>query len=266
MLSRAAWFLTFSPIDRIVVPLADANLADVEWRVAAGMDPSISERFDVLRKRVEFAPIAEPKDMTRILEQASMVLRWRRDAGSERLATAWPDQVPSGKRVIDVDPNSARYEGSYYIDISRELLPEPDNVIAESHGKLRDIGGRLGRFDRAYVLATGPSVGTYARFDYTQSLTVICNTVILDQELMTTVQPHFLVFADPVFHFGPSEYASTFRHSVRSAAAEHDFTICIPLKYYAVFSAALPELKERLIAIPYRKNREFNFDLIQDFT
>lgn len=229
------------------------------------MDPAIAGRFDALRERLEFVPVVEEADLAPCIERASMVLRWRKGARpswlSEETLTRWLE----GKKVVAVDPTADRYEGSFYIDISRALMPRPDDVVAESEARLSALGASLGRFERAHVLATGPSIDAYAQFDYEDSLNIVCNTVILNRELMARVKPQFLVFADPIFHFGPSEYAGKFRDGVRAAAAEFDFTICFPLKYYPVCKAALPELEDRMIAIPYRKDREFNFDLLSDF-
>jgi FkbM family methyltransferase len=266
LLSRAGWYLTFSSIERIFVFVADPKLADADWRVAPGMDPAIAERFDTLRALIEFVPASGETDLAPVLEQVSMVLRWKKSAGPQWLPAATLTNWLSDKRVFDVDPAAVRKEGSFYIDVGFSfLLKDKANVVAANQARFNALAESLGPRDRAYVLATGPSVGTYSQFDYEGAVSIVCNSVILDEELMTAVKPEFLVFADPIFHFGPSQYAASFRASVRRAAAKFDFTICIPLKYYAVFTAAVPELADRTIAIPFRKDRDFNFDLTSDF-
>jgi FkbM family methyltransferase len=265
LLSRAAWFLTFSSIEKIIVPVSDIGLTADAWQVAPGMDPVISERFASLQGRVEFAPVSSEAELAPLVDQASRVLRWRRDSRPGWLSAATASRSLDGKKVVNVDPAKDRYEGSFYIDISRELMPDRDAVIGRGRARLAELRAELGRFDRAHVLATGPSVSAYQRIDFERTLNIVCNTVILDRELMAKVRPQFLVYADPVFHFGPSQYAGAFREAVRGAAAEFDFTICLPLKYHAVATAALPELADRMIAVPFRKDREFNFDLVADF-
>src|SRR5690606_28542788 len=103
---------------------------------------------------------------------------------------------------------------------------------------------RLGRFDRAYLMATGPSIGQYRSFEYSNALAIVCNSVINNEELMENVRPQILVFADPIFHFGPSQYAATFREKLAESAQRHDFTICIPIKYYPLFVNAVPQLAD----------------------
>jgi FkbM family methyltransferase len=265
LLSRAAWFLTFSPIDKVYVFVARPELMDVRWRVAPGMDPEIAQRFDALRRVIEFVPASREADLLPVMDQVEMVLRWRQDASPEWLSEATHSSLLSDKQVFEIDPHSVRMEGANFIDVSFKLGPRQADLAASNRDRFAEIAQRLGRFDQAVVLATGPSVSDYDRYQYDGVLGVVCNTVILNEELMEAVQPEFVVFADPNFHFGPSQYAASFRDNLRRAAERFEFTICTPLKYYAVFTAAVPELADRTIAIPFRKDREFNFDLASDF-
>jgi FkbM family methyltransferase len=259
ILSRAAWFLSFCDVAQIQVPVADASLAQTQWDVAAGMDPAIAQRLEPLREKVKFlvqkagAEFSPPSD--------AIVLRWKADS-------AQPGGKPPakvGKRTFNVDPRADRQEGGNYIDVSFSLLPHRDAVIEESKRRFAALKQRLGKPERAYVMATGPSVSTYRNFDYRNAVSIVCNSVIQDEELMDHVQPRVLVFADPIFHFGPSQYAARFRETLRRAVERYDLTICIPIKYYALFISTVPELESRTIALPFVKEREFNFDLSNEF-
>ena len=265
LLSRAAWFLTPAPIEKIFVPVSAARLSETPWKVAPGMDPAIAKRFDALRELIEFVPVSGRAGIPRAVRKASIVLRWRETGSSRWVPKKTLDKWLEGKEVWHVDPNADRYEGSFYINVSFRHIRRNAAVLRENQRKFDLLADRLGRREQAYILATGPSVGSYAEFDYAEALSIVCNTVVLDEALMETVRPEILVFADPIFHFGPSQYAARFRRSVRRAAAKFDFDICIPLKYYGIFTAAMPELADRTIGIPFRKGREFNFDLVRDF-
>lgn len=265
LISRAAWFLSFCPIDRIYVPIASARLRSIEWCVAPGMDVSIAKNFDVLRQKVVFVVAETESDLDVCMTEASIILRWKKDSVpgfvSAKTLAAWE----RGKKVLQVDPVAIRQEGSYYIDVGLHLLANKSDLIEENKRKFEGLATKLGEFDQAYLMATGPSVENYRKFDFTNALSIVCNSVILDEELMLRVRPKILVFADPIFHFGPSEYAATFRKKLLESTQEHDYIICIPFKYYALFVSALPELSSRTIGIPFVKEREFNFDLTQDF-
>ncbi len=265
ILSRAAWFLTFSSIKRISIFISDPELAKTRWELAPGMDPKISERFDALRELVTFVVVSSDDDIAPVMHKASLVLRWRQAGQSRWGAGGNLEKWLEGARVEPVDPRTDRQEGSNYINVSFRASRRKSDLVRRSKDKMRTLAERVGRHEQAYVLATGPSVGDYNRFDYSDALSIVCNSVILNRELMERVRPEILVFADPIFHFGPSLYAASFRESVRKAASEFDFTIVMPQKYEAVFAAALPELTDRTIALPFRKDRDFNFNLVDDF-
>jgi FkbM family methyltransferase len=265
LLSRAAWFLSFCPIDRIYVPIATGRLKGIEWRVAPGMDVSIAKNFDVLRRKVVFIITETESDLDACMTEASIILRWKKNSVpgfvSAKTLAAWE----KGKKVLQVDPIAIRQEGSFYIEVGLHLLANKQQLIDENKTKFDKLVARLGKFDQAYLMATGPSVENYKKFDFTNALSIVCNSVILDEELMLRVRPQILVFADPIFHFGPSLYAGSFRKTLVESAKRHDFTICMPFKYYGLFIAAIPELAHRTIAIPFTKDRDWNFSLDKDF-
>ncbi len=270
IVSRAAWFLSFTSIERIYIPVASENLALMPWKVAHGMDESIADNFGLLRGKVEFVTVRDKADLEACLRQADIILQWKKDATPRssvfnRLARWKNEKWKKGKRIFQVDPVAVRYEGSYYIDVGLHLLEDRDALIRDNQEKFRQLVNRLGRFDRAYLMATGPSVSRYKHYDYADAISIVCNSVILDEELMNHVKPEILAFADPIFHFGPSQYAAEFRQKLRESARRHDFTICIPFKHYPIFVAAVPELKDRTIAIPFVKDIPFNFDLSDQF-
>ncbi|MCG8440285.1 MAG: FkbM family methyltransferase [Caulobacterales bacterium] len=265
ILSRAAWFLTFSPIQTIYIFVRNPHLRDADWRVARGMDPAIAGRFEALRKLVEFVVVSRDADFLPALAQASIVLRWNVTDPADIPAKFAAQTRFDSKTVLDVDPDRIRKEGSFYIDVSHQLLQNKNTLIEQQRNKFRSLAADLGRFERAFVLATGPSVKDYGTFDYRNTLRVVCNSIILDDALMHTVEPHFLVFGDPIFHYGPSEYAASYRESLRAAARKHEFTIFTTFKNYAILIEAVPDLAGRIIAVPFRANRHFNFDLSLDF-
>lgn len=265
LLSRAAWFLSFCPIDRIHLPIASASLLNVPWRVAPGMDGRIAENFGELRRKLVFVVATAASDLDACMAGSGMILRWKEKevpsfVGRQRLA-----EWEQGKRIFQVDSVAIRHEGSYYIDVGFALMQDRAGVIEDNKRKFGLLAQHLGKFRHAFLMATGPSVSNFRYLEYRDALTIVCNSVILDETLMEAAQPKILVFADPIFHFGPSQYAGAFRRKLQESAQKHDFTICIPLKYYPLFTAAMPELAERTIGIPFVKERPWNFDLAQDF-
>jgi hypothetical protein len=265
IISRASWFLSFVSIARIFVPVSSESLARTPWRVASGMDSSIPDTFELLRAKIEFVVAQQETDLEDCIGKADIILRWKKDTMPALVSVAVGNLLAKGDKVWDVDPVAIRMEGSIYIEISLLLLQNREELIRVNHDKFTRLADSLGKFKRAYLIATGPSVSRYKFYDYSDSISIVCNSVILDEELMRRVKPKILVFADPIFHFGPSQYAAEYRRKVRVSAKIHDFTICIPFKYYAIFSATMPDLLDRTIAIPFLKDVPFNFDLCDKF-
>lgn len=265
LLSRAAWYLSFCALDRIFVPISSEELANSPWIVAEGMDASIAEKFELLRHKLEFILVRQESDLQACMLRANIVLRWKKDSVPSFVSSTSLAAWERGKKVLQVDPVAIRQEGSFYIDVGFSLLGDRKSLTHENQLKFQRFASKLGRFDRAYIMATGPSIAQYPHFDYSKALSIVCNSVINDEDLMEIVRPQILVFADPIFHFGPSQYAATFRAKLAESAQRHDYTICIPIKYYPLFTAAMPQLADRTIAMPFLKDREFNFDLRHEF-
>lgn len=265
IISRAAWFLTFPPIEKITLFVSEAYLTEVSWEVAPGMDPAISTSFDVLRDRLELVVACSEADLEPSMSKADIILRWKKDVKPAYVSDKALKRWLQGKKVFQVDPEAVRQEGSFYIEAGLYLLPRKGELIEENQKRFREMESALGGFSRAYLLATGPSVTQYDKFDFEDSLTIACNSTILDEQLMKTAQPKMLVFADPIFHFGPSEYAASFRRTLRKSSEQHDYYICIPFKYYGLFVHHMPDLRHRVIAIPFEKGRDYNFDLSSEF-
>lgn len=265
LLSRAAWFLCSCPINRIYIPIASEKLKTVEWRVAPGMDNAISANFDRLEAKVTFVVVETESDMDAFMVESEIILRWKKDFIPEFITAKKLAQWENGKKILQVDPVAVAQEGGFYIDVSYSLMKDRTNTISENNRKFSELSSRLKKFERAYLLATGPSISNYRYLDFEKSIGIVCNSVILDDELMETVRPQILVFADPIFHFGPSQYAGAFRQRLYESAKKYDFKICIPLKYYPLFISVVPELADRTIGIPFVQGRPWNFDLNREF-
>jgi len=284
LLSRASWYLTFCPLDRIYIPIRFDHLRNIPWQVADGMDEAIEQNFEKLRSRVNFILAKKESDLRECISKSEIILRWQINAdlsgstfGSKlkRTFLRWNKKYFSGyftleswlkgKKVWEVDPVTIRMEGSFYIQVGLHLIPNKADLVKENQSKFESLSKKRGKFKRAYLMATGPSISNYKKYDFENSLIIVCNSVILDEDLMQTVKPQILVFADPIFHFGPSQYAGAFRKSLIDLARRYDFAICIPFNYYGLFISAIPELADQTIGIPNMKNREWNFSLDKFF-
>lgn len=97
--------------------------------------------------------------------------------------------------------------------------------------------------ERAYVFATGPSLERAEEFTFEDdAVKVVCNSIVKNEDLLTHIAPDVLVFADPVFHFGPSRYANRFRSDAVRAIREHDCLAVIPERHRSLFAGHFPDV------------------------
>lgn len=130
----------------------------------------------------------------------------------------------------------------------RERLAWPNYPSADmSLQRLRD--SHLGA-KQAYVLATGPSALTVDLKTIDAEVRITCNSSVRDLERIRAFQPTIIAFNDPVFHFGPSRYAATFRKDLLNAVDACDPILLCGTDWVSPLLTVLPELRSRLAVIP----------------
>lgn len=261
-ISRAAWYLGKSSFKEIVVFVTDASLADQRWEIGSEFSEDLQEVIEVLGLRMRVVVQPTETQIRAEVQNARIILQLE----EPETAIEWSEDELQGKRVIVADRLKTRQEGGAWNQLNYVLRRDFFHEVIACQERFRDLLTRLGKFPRAYAIASGPSIADYPKFDYSDSLVVVCNSVIFDEDLMQHIRPQILVFADPIFHFGPSQYAGEFRRRLRSVAASHDFSIIIPEKYFGLFTDWFPELRSRTIAIPLGdKDGKPNLNLIRRF-
>ena len=80
LISRAAWFLSFSAAERIYLPVGSEALRRLEWRVAPGMDPAIERNFAALRGKLELVVASTADALEPCMGEAAVILRWKKDS------------------------------------------------------------------------------------------------------------------------------------------------------------------------------------------
>jgi hypothetical protein len=134
-----------------------------------------------------------------------------------------------------------------YNDLSRNNF---ERMKKENRGKTR-----------SYCFVTGPSIDRYADFDFVDdSFKVICNSIVKNKALLEYINGvDLLTFADPVFHFGVSQYAEAFRAEALRVIEEYGCFVMIPIYAMPLMLGHYPQLKTRLIGMKSNHGRAFNF-------
>ena len=142
----------------------------------------------------------------------------------------------------------------------------------KEHTKFSDLSKKnyskflLQNNKKAYCFATGPSFDRYEEFKFEDdSSKIICNTTIKNDKFLEYIRkPDLLVFADPVFHFGPCEYAAQFRDRVLEVVKKYKCYVMVPEKEMPYLLSNYPELKDFIIGMASKKGT-FNFPSVEKF-
>lgn len=123
----------------------------------------------------------------------------------------------------------------------------------------------LGNPGSAYVFTTGPSLDRALEFDYKpDSVRIICNSMVRNRALLDKIEPNILVFADPVFHFGPSRYAHEFRKQAIEVVKHYGCFCIVPEDRLPIMMQHHPEIKDKLIGMPINRG-SWNFPSAEKF-
>ena len=259
-LARAAWHFAHVPQLQMFVPLAPGVTVPKEPRIPEGFAPQVQDALDAYRPRVQIQTGVGPEAGRSLLTQADVVLALKEDDKAVNT-----DIAAAGKTTYRVDPIKVRQEGSYFIQCAFDHCTDKPALIEDSRRKFEALRQRVGQREKTWVLATGPSVENYREHDFGNATVIVCNSVVLNDDLMHHCNPAVLVFADPIFHFGVSEYAGRFRELVEQRLRTTDLTVVVPFKYYPLLLAKWPQYAARIIGVPFEKFPFHNHDLKDRF-
>jgi len=153
-------------------------------------------------------------------------------------------------------------EGSYWSKALYHNLNDDrkETILKNSRQNFMAMQKKLQAKNKAVCFLTGPSIDRYKTIKFSdQAIKIICNSNVKNTGLLEYINgPDIIVFADPVFHFGPSEYAARFRDQLIEVVKKYQPTIVVPEHTVPLLQAHHPELQKYLCGIPIHGNA-FNF-------
>jgi hypothetical protein len=220
-----------------------------------GLDLTVSVRGDIATARdhvpeaqgtfdTDHLPLSnvDPQTLERRASAADRLLVWDSDA---RLSGS---AIRNAANIDVVDPEFySHVEPVTWGQVSaaaRNGLPDRSRAVYES------LERRAEDWDTSYVFATGPSLDRAFEHELPEdALSVICNSIVRGDDLLDHLQPDVLTFADPVFHFGPSEYAVQFREDAVRAIREYDLVAIVPEEYRELLVGHYPDLADHVVGM-----------------
>lgn len=263
---------TDAPAARVAVLLPsradELTLGDASNRIAwyfGGADdsarPSAPITLYVPDRLVDAAPVV-PEEQRNVLSRSPRIRsrpRSELSVADHDLVVVWsardllaPRVLPALGRVRLVD------EAFYSSSATAELAAAMARVDSASSGEdlaslfrsnFSELLERGARSSESLVLGTGPSAEDILETDVDDTAVVVCNSIVKNERLLRHLKPVAVCFADPVFHFGPSEYAFRFRDDLLRVVMEHDSFAVVPLREARLLLRHHPELRDRLVGI-----------------
>jgi len=141
---------------------------------------------------------------------------------------------------------------SGWITGTADLRKSPPGISRENFRRLEE---KVSNYNNSFVFATGPSLEEAYSFDFPDnSLKVICNSIVRNEELLDHIDPDVLVFADPVFHFGPSRYAHKFRQDAAEVLRHYDCVSAVTAPKRGLLAGHYPDIAEQVIELESVRN------------
>jgi hypothetical protein len=194
----------------------------------------------------------DPRTLDERARSADSLLVWDADA---RLSGA---VLRNAANVDVVDP--AFYSHTEPVTWGEVSAAARSGLEDRSRGVYESLERRAEAWDESYVFATGPSLDRAFEREFPEdALSVICNSIVRNDDLLDHLQPDVLTFADPVFHFGPSRYAVRFREDAVRAIREYDLVAVVPEEYRELLVGHYPELADRVVGIRSVYDDTFRF-------
>jgi glycosyltransferase involved in cell wall biosynthesis len=175
-----------------------------------------------------------------------------------------PPPVPKGK-VIKIDHSRERNAGSFYLYFAQRFAGVQREAVERSEGVFSRIRERC-TSDIGYIFGTGPGLRLASGQDCSDGVSIACNSMVRNRELLEQLEPSLFVVADPIFHAGCSSYAAAFRQELIEALDRYHADLVVPLRDYHIYTHHLPQrFADRIAGIPYRQGDAPNLDLSQEF-
>jgi hypothetical protein len=234
ILSRLGWYITpgSEATPDIHIPTRSGlSLQDAEL-------PACLAEYSTERLPIELHD--DPEEVADIAADVDRILLHDAAARTSRVTLRHLPKVT----ILDPEYYSGTESGNW-LRVSEACRTDPEDQSSSNFERLEE---RFADTEKAFVFATGPSLDDAYDYEFPDdSLKIICNSIVKDDELLDHIDPDVLTFADPVFHFGPNRYADTFRRDAVETLKEYDCVAAVPARDRPLLTGHYPNLETQAI-------------------
>ncbi len=210
---------------------------------------------------ISLITVTDDNHLKEYIESADAIFRWAVDPEQPNA----PDPKLKNKTTINIDHEQLRGAGSYYLMFSKQFKGLQEAYLERSR-KIFDRICQRSSSNIGYIFGTGPGLAEAKRYDFSDGISIACNSMVRNYELLDRLKPPLIVVADPIFHAGPSSYASAFRKDLIRALDRYESDLIVPMRDYHIYQQHLPErFSDRIAALPFETAPSPNLDLTQSF-
>ena len=264
---RMLWYVHPLLEDVKSISFATSFPPPVRVELPSYADPMIASLADDFQVRVRYFDRGDLAAWKQHLAESDIFLYWDKSPlSSQKKLEKMIKAAVAKKLTYHVDRRQYRHEGSRYISLSHDNNSSYERDLRESREKFAKLVAEVGRHRKGYVFGTGPSLGQVMDMDLSDGISIACNSMVKNDQLLEHLQPKIFTMADPIFHAGFSSYAGAFRQYLYKALDKYGSYLVVPFRDYKLYMHHLPaQFRERLVGIPLKVTAEPNLDILQEF-
>lgn len=118
---------------------------------------------------------------------------------------------------------------------------------------------------RSYIFGTGPSLEKAISRDWSDGYRIVSNTIVRDPDLWRHLDPHFIVAADAIYHFGHTAFARAFRRDLAARLNESQAFFAYPAFFDEIVQREFKDFIPRLVPIPSGVHQQIEVNLCERF-
>lgn len=175
-----------------------------------------------------------------------------------------------GVFVVNVDTNDeTAAEYGRYCDLiwryfksdieKKQIIQHSYNLFAKRVAAIKKNNWITG-----CVFGTGPSLETAKDFDFSNCVSVVCNSIVQNKDLLSHINPQFVTAGDVVSHLGVSLYAEVFRKDLVEYLKNNEVYYFTTAPFGYLLLEQCSEIAHKVILVEQQMDEQ-NFDLTQLF-
>lgn len=144
-----------------------------------------------------------------------------------------------------------------YAAYLKQIKKSETNFIAPFASKFKELRTNSNKFERVYLLGTGPSISNYDFETFNDGIVIACNSIIKNRDEVNKINNLIVVATDAVLYFGVTKITELFFYDLNKTLSKGKFVyFCYPANFHTVVLRYIENKHlDKLIPIPRKNDR-----------